>query len=70
MMNIEAYYEKLEATIAARKTTKSGKNSKRGLLAPSGKDDTTKKQANQMMAIVEIIEGIREAREEILNGTK
>lgn len=69
-MNIEAYYEKLEATIAARKTTKSGKNSKRGLLAPSGKDDTTKKQANQMMAIVEIIEGIREAREEILNGTK
>jgi hypothetical protein len=70
MMNIEVYYDKLEATIAARKTTKSGKNSKRGLLAPSGKDDTTKKQTNQMMTIVEIIEGIREAREEILNGTK
>jgi hypothetical protein len=71
MMNIEAYYDKLEAAIAARKTTKSGKSSKRGLLAPSGKDDvSTKKQTNQMMAIVEIIEGIREAREEILNGTK
>ena len=70
MMNIEAYYDKLEATIAARKTTKSGKNSKRGLLAPSGKDDTSNKQTNQMMSIVEIIEGIREAREEILNGTK
>ena len=69
MMNIEAYYDKLEATIAARKTTKSGKSSKRGLLS-SGKDVTTKKQTNQMMAIVEIIEGIREAREEILNGTK
>ena len=70
MMNIEAYYSKLEAVIAARKTTKSGKNSKRGLLAPSGKDDTADKQTNQMMSIVEIIEGIREAREEILNGTK
>jgi hypothetical protein len=71
MMNIEAYYDKLEAAIAARKTSKSGKSSKRGLLAPSGKDDvSTKKQTNQMMSIVEIIEGIREAREEILNGTK
>jgi hypothetical protein len=71
MMNIEAYYDKLEAAIAARKTSKSGKNSKRGLLAPSGKDTATNKdQTNQMVAIVEIIEGIREAREEILNGTK
>lgn len=70
-MNIEAYYDKLEATIAARKTPKSGKSTKRGLLAPSGAaDNTSKKEKNQMMTIVEIIEGIREAREEILNGTK
>ena len=70
MMNIESYYDKLEATIAARKTTKSDKTSKRGLLTPSGKNDTADKQTNQMMAIVEIIEGIREAREEVLNGKK
>jgi hypothetical protein len=70
MMNIESYYNKIEAAIDSRKTTKSGKASKRGLLAPSDKDTTSNKQTNQMMAIVEIIEGIREAREEILNGTK
>jgi hypothetical protein len=70
MMNIEAYYNKIEAAIASRKTTKKGKSSKRGLLAPSGADTSTKKEASQMMSIVEIVEGIREAREEILNGTK
>ena len=71
-MNIESYYQKLEAIIDARKSSKTDKSSKRGLLAPSGKDDptSTQKQTSQMLTIVEIIEGIREAREEIINGKK
>lgn len=70
MMNIEAYYDKIEAVLASRKTTKTGKSSKRGLLAPSGANTPSKKETNQMMTIIEIVEGIREAREELLNGTK
>jgi hypothetical protein len=72
MMNIESYYQKIEAIIDARKSSKTGKSSKRGLLTPSGKDDptSTKKQTSQMLTVVEIIEGIREAREEIVNGKK
>ena len=71
MMNIEAYYDKIEAAIEARKSTKTSKSSRKGLLAPSSSEPKpTGKEKNQMMAIVEIIEGIREAREEMTNGKK
>lgn len=68
-MNIEAYYDKIERVLESRKGTKTNTTKKRGLLA-QGDKATTPKQKNNMMAIVEIIEGIREAREELTNGTK
>lgn len=69
MMNVEAYYDKIERVLESRKGTKTNTNKKRGLLA-QGDKTITPKQKNDMMAIVEIIEGIREAREELTNGTK
>jgi hypothetical protein len=68
MKNIESYYNKIDALLAQRASSKTGKSSKRGLLAPSGSDNTTKKENSQMMAIADIVESIREAREEILNA--
>jgi hypothetical protein len=69
MMNVEAYYDKIERMIESRKGAKTSAAKKRGLLAQSDKT-ATPKQKNEMMAIVEIIEGIREAREELTNGKK
>lgn len=69
MMNIEAYYNKIEKILESRKSTKTSKSSRKGLLA-QGDKDATPKQKNDMMAIVEIIEGIRQAREEFTNGSK
>jgi hypothetical protein len=68
MKNIESYYKKIEAVLAQRSSSKTGKSSKRGLLAPSGGDNTSKKENDQMMTIVDIVESIREARKEILNA--
>lgn len=70
MMNVKAYYDKIEAVLSSRKTTKTGKSKKKGLLAQSSEQKPTGKEKNQMMTIVEIIEGIRQAREEIKNGSK
>jgi hypothetical protein len=69
MMNIEAYYDKIERVLESRKGAKTNTTKKRGLLA-QGDKPTTPKQKNDMMSIVEIIEGIREAREELTNGKK
>ena len=68
-MNIEAYYDKIERVLESRKGTKTSTAKKRGLLA-QGDKTVTPKQKNDMMSIVEIIEGIREAREELTNGKK
>ena len=68
-MNIEAYYDKIERLLESRKGAKTNTNKKRGLLAQNDKA-ATPKQKNDMMSIVEIIEGIREAREELTNGKK
>lgn len=70
MMNIKAYYDKIEAVLSSRQSTKTSKSKKKGLLAQSSEQKPTGKEKNQMMTIVEIIEGIREAREEIKNGRK
>jgi hypothetical protein len=71
MMNIESYYAKIELALEARKSTKTTKSSRKGLLAPSSSESKpTGKEKNQMMTIVEIIEGIREAREGMTNGKK
>jgi hypothetical protein len=68
MKNIETYYKKIDVLLAQRASSKIGKSSKRGLLSPSGDDTASKKENSQMMAIVDIVESIREAREEILNA--
>lgn len=70
MMNIKTYYDSIEKVLESRKSTKKGKSSRKGLLAQSSEAAPTGKEKNDMMSIVEIIEGIREAREEMTNGTK
>ena len=71
MMNVKAYYDKIEKILESRKPTKTGKPSRKGLLAQSSTESKpTGKEKNTMMSIVEIIEGIREAREEMTNGKK
>lgn len=70
MMNIESYYNKIERALEMRKSTKTTKSSRKGLLAQSSEPAPTGKEKNDMMSIVEIIEGIREAREEMTNGKK
>lgn len=69
MLNNESYYNKIEKVLEMRKSTKTGKSSRKGLLAQTS-SETTGKEKNQMMTIVEIIEGIREAREEMTNDKK
>lgn len=70
-MNVKGYYDSIEKMLESRKNNKTSKSSRKGLLAQSSSEPkTTGKEKNQMMAIVEIIEGIREAREELTNGTK
>jgi hypothetical protein len=71
MMNVKGYYENIEKMLESRKSSKTSKSSRKGLLAQSSSDTkATGKKKNDMIAIVEIIEGIREAREELTNGTK
>lgn len=71
MMNIESYYNKIERVLEMRKASKNGKAARKGLLAQSSSDPkSTVAEKKQMMAIVEIIEGIREAREEMTNDKK
>ena len=70
-MNVKTYYDKIEKILESRKPTKTGKSSRKGLLAQSSAESKpTGKEKNTLMSIVEIIEGIREAREELTNGTK
>lgn len=71
MMNVKTYYDKIEKVLESRKSTKTGKSSRKGLLAQSSTEPKpTGKENNTLMSIVEIIEGIREAREEMTNGKK
>lgn len=70
MMNVKGYYNSIEKMLESRKSTKTNKSSRKGLLAQSSEAKPTGKEKNDMMSIVEIIEGIREAREELTNGTK
>ena len=71
MMNVKGYYNSIEKMLESRKSTKTSKSSRKGLLAQSSSEaKPTGNKKNDMMAIVEIIEGIREAREELTNGTK
>lgn len=67
--HIKTYYDKVEAVLASRSKTNKSKKSRRGLLAPSG-DAASSKERDQIETIADIVEGIREAKEEILNARK
>jgi len=69
MKPIKTYCDKIESILENRKSSKVVKKTKGGLLSPST-DSTTKSDQTQLNTIADIIEGIREAREEILNGKK
>lgn len=70
MQHIRAYCDKIEAVIASR-TTKDMKKKSKGLLS-SSKDlsGMKSKERNQLETIADIVQGIREAKEEILNARK
>lgn len=72
MKNIQSYCDKIEAIIASRTPSKDSKKKAKGLLAPS-KDatgQTSSKDRGQLEMIADIVQGIREAKEEILNARK
>jgi hypothetical protein len=72
MKNIQTYCDKIEDIIASRMSSKGATKKSKGLLAPS-KDATTKtttKDRGQFEMIADIVQGIREAKEEILNARK
>lgn len=68
--HIKTYYDKIEALLVSRKQTKQTKKQGKGLLAPKGGDKTTPKERDQLQTIADIVEGIRDAKEEILNARK
>lgn len=67
--HIVNYCKRIEAILAKRSSGKAAMKDKKGLLAPSGVDmPSDKKERNQLETIADIVEGIRQAREEILNA--
>lgn len=71
MQHIRVYCDKIEAVIASRTSPKDSKKKSKGLLS-SSKDmsGATNKDRNQLETIADIVQGIREAKEEILNARK
>jgi len=69
MQHIRSYADKIEAIIASRTATKETKKQSKGLLAPSKGADASKERT-QLEMIADIVQGIREAKEEILNARK
>ncbi len=68
--HIKSYYDKIEAVIAARGKMKKPKTARKGLLSPEGKSSSSSKERSQLETIADMVEGIREAKEEILNARK
>lgn len=68
--HIKSYYDKVEAVIAARTKTSKPKTPRKGLLSPSGDATSAAKERDQIETIADMVEGIREAKEEILNARK
>ena len=66
MQPIKTYCDKIESILEKRKSSKATKKPKGGLLSPT--KETTQADQTQLNTIADIVEGIREAREEILNG--
>lgn len=72
MKNIQVYCDKIEAIITSRASSKDAKKKSKGLLTPSkdAADKTDSKDRSQLEMIADIVQGIREAKEEILNARK
>jgi hypothetical protein len=68
MQPIEIYYKKIDRMLKARESTPKQKG--KGLLSPSGTPKPTNEQRDQgsMQIIAEIVDGIRQARKEMMNG--
>lgn len=68
--HIKSYYDKIEAVIAARSKMKKPKTARKGLLSPDNVGSSSSKERSQIETIADMVEGIREAKEEILNARK
>lgn len=68
--HIKTYYDKIEAVIASRQQQGKPKKPRKGLLSPDGEGGAASKERNQLETIADIVQGIREAKEEILNARK
>lgn len=71
MQHIKVYYTKVENILNKRSKGKTKMKSKKGLLAPSADAaPMDSKERQQIDVIADIVEGIRQAREEALNAKK
>lgn len=69
MQHIINYCRKVENILATRSSSKKNMSDKKGLLAPSKTPQSMDKEERQQIeTIADIVQGIREAREEILNA--
>jgi ribosome-binding protein aMBF1 (putative translation factor) len=71
MQHIKNYFNKIEAILDKRKSSPPTKSSKsKGLLAAPPMKEKSSKEDPSLKMIADYIEGIREARQEILDGNK
>ena len=71
MQDIKNYFKKIEAILEKRKASPKKKSSKStGLLAAPPSVAKMEKEDPTLRMIADYIEGIRETRQEILNGNK
>ena len=69
--HIKTYYDKIQEVIASRTASlKTKKKKSKGLLSPSKTPTANVKERDQLETIADIVQGIREAKEEILNARK
>ncbi len=68
MKPIEIYYKKIDRMLKAREASPKKKGA--GLLSPTGNMKPTEepRSQGQMQVIAEIVDGIRQARKEMMNG--
>jgi ribosome-binding protein aMBF1 (putative translation factor) len=71
MQEIKSYFKKIEAVLEKRKLSPKKKSSKStGLLSAPPSVAKTEKEDPTLKMVADYIEGIREARQEILDGNK
>lgn len=69
--HIKTYYDKVQEVLASRMSaSQTNKKKSKGLLSSSKTPSTNVKERDQLEIIADIVQGIREAKEEILNARK